>query len=138
MANAGLGQELLGLERRYWQAIQEKDVKTAMSLTDETCIVAGAHGVAAFDRTSFEKMMTSATYEVQGFKLDDDCQVLQLTDDVAVLAYKVHEDLVVDGKKLSLDAADASTWIRRNGQWVCALHTESLQGDPYGRDRVKT
>jgi hypothetical protein len=25
--------------------------------------------------------------------------------------------------------------VRRNGQWVCALHTESMLGDPFGRDR---
>ena len=23
----------------------------------------------------------------------------------------------------------------KDGRWVCALHTESLKGDPYGRDR---
>ena len=59
----------------------------------------------------------------------------QLGDDVAVLAYKVHEELTVDGKPVAFDAADASTWIRRGGRWLCALHTESILGDPYGRDR---
>lgn len=58
-----------------------------------------------------------------------------LEDDVALVAYKVHEDLTVDGKKVSMDAADSSVWVRRNDQWRCALHTESLAGDPYGRDR---
>ena len=58
-----------------------------------------------------------------------------LTDDVAVIASAVREDLTVDGKPLTIKAADASTWVRRNGRWVCALHTESLLGDPFGRDR---
>jgi len=35
----------------------------------------------------------------------------------------------------TLDAADASTWVKKDGRWLCALHTESLIGDPYGRDR---
>src|SRR6266540_6516732 len=39
-------------------------------------------------------------------------------------------------KPVELDAADASTWVRRNGKWLCALHTESLKGDPFGRDRL--
>ena len=26
--------------------------------------------------------------------------------------------------------------LRKNGGWVCALHTESIKGDPWGRDRV--
>jgi hypothetical protein len=42
----------------------------------------------------------------------------------------------VDGKAVTLDAADASTWVRRDGRWRCALHTESIQGDPFGRDRT--
>lgn len=58
--------------------------------------------------------------------------------DVAVLAYKVHEHLTVDGQPVSVDAADSSTWVRRDGRWVCALHSESIVGDPFGRDRRDT
>ena len=66
-----------------------------------------------------------------------DAQVQQLSDDVAIIGYKVREKLTVDGKPLTMEAADASTWVRKNGRWVCALHTESVAGDPYGRDRNK-
>ena len=41
-----------------------------------------------------------------------------VTDDVAVIAYKVHEELTVDGKTIELEAADSSTWVRLEGQWV--------------------
>ena len=58
-----------------------------------------------------------------------------LSEDVAVIAYRVKELLTVDGKPITIDAADSSTWVRRNGQWVCALHTEALIGDPFGRDK---
>jgi hypothetical protein len=34
-----------------------------------------------------------------------------------------------------MKAADSSTWVRRDGRWVCAVRTESLSGDPFGRDR---
>ena len=43
--------------------------------------------------------------------------------------------VTVDGEPVSLEAADVSTWVRRDGRWLCALHTESLAGDPFGRDR---
>ena len=43
---------------------------------------------------------------------------------VAIVAYKVHEDLIVEGKPVSLDATDSSTWVKRGGQWRCALHTD--------------
>jgi hypothetical protein len=131
-----LSKELLALEREYWQAIQDRDVTTAMRLSDETCIVTGASGVGALDRKSLGGMLENAKYKIRSFQIDDDVKVRQLGDDVAVLAYKVREELTVDGKPVTLEAADASTWVRRHGQWVCALHTESILGDPFGRDRA--
>jgi hypothetical protein len=62
--------------------------------------------------------------------------VRQLNADRAILGYKVHEDLSVDGEQVSIDAADTSAWVRRDDRWLCALHTESITGDPFGRDRV--
>jgi hypothetical protein len=135
--SAGLVRELLSLERQYWKAIQDRDVDTAMRLSDDTCIVAGAQGVGKLDRKSLGAMMKSPSYTLDSFRVDDDAQVSRLTDDVAILAYKVHEELTVEGKKVVLDAADASTWVKRDGQWLCALHTESLSGDPFGRDRQR-
>jgi hypothetical protein len=76
-------------------------------------------------------------YTLESFELDDDVKVQQISDDVAVLAYKVHEELTVDGKPVTLDAADSSTLVRRDGRWLCALHTESILGDPFGRDRQR-
>lgn len=135
MAKASVEQELLGLERKYWQAIKDKDVDAAMALTDDPCIVAGAQGVAKIDRAAMAKMMAAGTYTLESFDFEKDAQVRMLGDDIAIVAYKVHEKLKVDGKPVELHAADSSTWIRRDGQWVCAMHTESLAGDPYGRDR---
>ena len=37
------------------------------------------------------------------------------------------------GKKVKLEAYDSSIWLRRDGQWTCVVHTESLAGDPFGR-----
>lgn len=134
MASTTIEKELLGLERQFWQAMKDHDVEAAMKLTDFPCILAGPQGVSRVDKKSFEKMMSAATFEIDDFQLDD-AEVRLIGDDVAVVAYKVHEDLTVDGKSISLDASDSSTWIRRDGRWVCALHSEALVGDPFGRDR---
>ena len=138
MTNAGLTRELLQLERRYWKAIQDQDAETAMSLSDETCIIVGAQGVGKLTREALGGLMKPSKMicTIDAFELDERAQVTQLTEDVAILAYKVHEDVTVDGKKVSFDASDASTWVKRGGKWRCALHTESLVGDPFGRDRA--
>lgn len=127
--------ELLDLERRYWQAIKNHDVDTAMALTDEPCIVTGAQGIGLIDRQTLSTMLKTATYTLNRFVLKEGAQVRLLRDDVAIVAYQVHEELTVDGKPVTLEAADSSIWARRNGGWLCAAHTEAIAGDPFGRDR---
>jgi hypothetical protein len=126
--------ELMQLENRYWQALKEKDVDAAIRLTDDPCILTGAQGLASIDHETLKGMMTDAPYSLNAYDLRD-VQVRMLSDDVAIVAYKVTEDMTVEGKPVKLEAADASTWVRRDGRWVCALHTEAITGDPFGRDR---
>ena len=135
MTTMTIENELVDMERRYWQAIQDKDVNAAMELTDDQCIVAGASGVASINREAFAGMLNSSAWTLNEFEFVGDVQVRALTDDVAILAYKVKEQLTVEGKPLTLEAADASAWVRRDGRWVCALHTEAVAGDAFGRDR---
>jgi ketosteroid isomerase-like protein len=130
-------QELLELEKEYWQAMKRNDVDAALRMTTDPCIVAGASGVSSIDHATFKKMMTGAPWKINKFEIKDGAQVQRLTDDVAVVAYQVHEDMTVDGKPVSMDAADVSIWVRQKGRWLCAVHTESVAGDPYGQDGAK-
>ena len=125
--------ELVDLERRYWQALKDKDVAAAVELTDEPCIVAGAQGVGLIDHAGYVRMMEHATWTILDFQIGADVQVRRLGEDTAVIAYTVHEQLEVDGDPVAFDAADTSTWVRRGGRWLCAAHTESIAGDPFGR-----
>lgn len=127
--------EIIGLEQKFWDAIKSKDVKTMEDLTDETCILAGPQGASKFKNTDFSSMMKQQSYELVDFKFQDDWQVSILNDETAVIAYKIEEKLTVEGKPVTLSAAESSTWIKKDGKWVCSLHTESILGDPFGRDR---
>ena len=135
MTSTDIQAELTNLEQQYWQSIKDRDVATAMRLTADGCILTGAQGVSRIERKAFGDMMRSGGWSLNAFSLSD-VQVNLVTDDVAIVAYKVREQLTVEGKPLALEAADASTWVRENGEWRCALHTESIAGDPFGRDRT--
>jgi uncharacterized protein (TIGR02246 family) len=136
MPTATLEAELLDLEKQYWQALKDNDLDTALRLTDEPCLLTGAQGVGLVDRKTLVAMMKSASYTLNRFELKN-VQVRALRDDVALIAYQVHEELTVEGKPVVLDATDSSAWVRRDGRWLCAHHTESIAGDPFGRDRQK-
>jgi hypothetical protein len=136
MATAISEQELIELENKYWQAMKDGDVETAMSLTDTPCIVCGPQGIGSIGKKDFEEMLKSPSWKLLSFRLKEGAKMRTIGSDAAVLAYEVHEDLNVDGRPVSLDAAECSTWIRKDGRWLCASHTETIEGDPFGRDRV--
>lgn len=135
MTQTSVERELLDLERQYWQAIQDGDVETSLRLSADPCVVTGASGIGSIDRDTLGKMFRHAPWKLESFTLKDGAQVRMVTQDVAVVAYQVHEVLTVEGQRVELDAADASTWVRQDGTWTCALHTEAIAGDPFGRDR---
>jgi uncharacterized protein (TIGR02246 family) len=134
MGTKAVEQELIELEKQYWRAIRDKDMETTIRLTDDPCIVTGAQGIGSLDHKTYMEMMKAATWELNEFEVRD-AQVRLLSDDVAIVAYTVKEEMTVDGKPLTLEAADTSTWVRRDGRWLCTLHTEAITGDPFGRDR---
>jgi hypothetical protein len=106
-------------------------------LTDFPCIVTGAQGIGSLDEASYRAMLNGSSWSIEEFSVDDDATVRMLSDDTALIAYTVHEKLTAEERPVAVDAADSSVWVRREGQWKCAMHTESLLGDPFGRDRQR-
>ena len=107
--------------------MKSRDGEAAARLTADPCIVPGPNGVRQVARASIAEMVEGSTHEIKDYSLDTErAQVSTIGKDVAILAYPVHERMVVDGKPSSLDAFDLSVWVRRNGQWVCAAHTEAI------------
>ena len=129
-------QELLALERSYWDALQAQDARTVGRLTAHGSTIAGASGVSGVEPDSIGKMIESAPYTMTSYRIDPDTvRINRLCDDAVAIAYGVHEDLEVDGKPVKLDAFDTSVWKRTDSGWTCVLHTESIKGDAFGRDR---
>jgi Domain of unknown function (DUF4440) len=126
-------QELIDLEKRYWEAIQKRDGATATRLSDARCLVVGPQGIGKLDREGLAGLVENPPHELKRWRLDGDVHVSTIADGVALVAYKVNEEMVVDGQTTTLEAYDSSVWVRRDGGWVCAAHTETLAGDPYGR-----
>ncbi len=93
--------EILELEKRFWNSMKHKNIDAAFQLTADPCIITGAQGVSTIDKGTFTKMMSSAKWDLRDFTIDN-VQVQQLGEDVAIIGYKVHEDITVDGSRLAL------------------------------------
>jgi hypothetical protein len=126
--------EIVAQEHAFWRAMQDKDAAAAEAMSAERFVLTDAQGASRIEASAFGRMMAGASWTLDDYAIRDP-KVEKVTDDVAVIGYMVHETLTVNGKPVEFDAADASTWVRRDGRWVCILHTESIAGDPYGRDR---
>ena len=120
-----IDQELLELEKQYWEAICNRDGATATRLSDARCMVIGPQGIGKLDRQALAGMVENAPYQLKRYRLDDDVHVRTIADGVALIAYKVSEEIVIDGETQTLEAFDSSVWVRRDGGWVCAAHTET-------------
>jgi ketosteroid isomerase-like protein len=131
-------QELLALERSYWDALKDRDIRTVGRLTAEKSTVAGASGASIIGPSDIGKLVEQAQYKINDYRIDaQSTHVNRISDDVVAISYPVHEDLEVDGKPVKLDAFDVSVWKLTDNGWTCVLHTESIKGDAYGRDRMQ-
>lgn len=137
MTTATKAQEVLEHERRFWNAMRAKDGEAASQMTHDNCIVVGAQGVSAISPDTMARLTREGDWELERYTFDEStAQVQFVNEDVALVAYQVKEKLTVDGKPVNLEANDSSVWVRKNGEWLCAMHTESLAGDPFGRDKT--
>ncbi len=134
MAGTPTESEILAIEREYWQAMITKDAGVVSRLTADPSIVVGAQGVGSVGKQEIGFMVQSDKWKLRGFEFSD-VKLKSVDANTVIVAYSVKEDLEVDGKRLVLEANDASVWSRRSGAWECVLHTEAVKGDPFGRDR---
>lgn len=127
---------IIDLETKFWQAMVDRDMEACIALMPEKSMVTGSQGIALLSHDDYRGMarQSEKIWRLKSFRFDD-VKVNFPADDIAVIAYKVTEDMEVEGEPMTLQAADATTWVRRKEGWRAALHTESILGDPFGRDR---
>ena len=51
--------QIIGLEKKYWQGMENHDYGTVKNLTRFPCIIAGKTGVRSVDEATFKKMFES-------------------------------------------------------------------------------
>jgi hypothetical protein len=119
-------QDLIGLENKFWQSMVDEDTDTALGLLDEPALMVSSHGAMQFDHAGYRQMAEQGTTVLKSFKLSD-MNVVFPRDDMAVLTYRVKQATAQRGKsdEIKQEMADSSVWTRKDGQWLCVMHTET-------------
>jgi ketosteroid isomerase-like protein len=112
-------QQIINLEKKYWDAMAQKDYETVRSLTKFPCIVAGKNGVMSVDEPSYKKMFDSNNRKMEIKNISG--EQVQAGEDHAMIAYLI--EISYDGS--AMKCACTSTWVKEDGEWKCAMHTES-------------
>lgn len=117
--------EIIALEKSYWDAMKRKDGARTAQLSGQTALVTGARGVSSIAKDKMGKMTESEDWTLESYDFKD-VEVTVPTPDVAIIAYTVHQKVTMNGKSQDMEAADSSTWIRGAAGWECHAHSEAM------------
>ena len=123
---AATSKTLVALENKFWQSMVDEDVDTALGLLNEPALMVSGHGTIKFDHAGYRKMAEKGSMVVTAFKLSD-VDVVQPTEDTAVLTYRVEQSVAPRGQSRGTkqEMANSSTWVRQGEDWRCVMHTET-------------
>ncbi|MCJ0826254.1 nuclear transport factor 2 family protein [Luteimonas sp. 50] len=124
MAQSAQRTEIERLERAFWQSLVDRDAGTAKGLLAPQALMVSSHGTLRFDPAQYEKMLLDPKHGLLEYTLSD-MDVMFPSDDIAIATYRAHQKMEMDGQSLEQDVVDSSTWVRVDGGWKCAAHTES-------------
>lgn len=117
--------KILELEKKYWKGMEDHDFEAVRRLTRFPCIVAGKEGVRSVDEVSFRKMFDSGQNVPMKVLEISGVETQAIGENAAVIAYIIGFEHTIEGEKSSGICACSSSWVRENGEWLCAMHTES-------------
>ena len=121
----GNKQQIIDLETRFWQSMQDKDVDTAKSLIARAGLVTGPMGTMTIDPEKYAQMTRDGQWTLDQFEMKN-VEVVQPNPDSAIIAYEVHQTGEMKGKPMDMRCADSSVWVKEGDAWKCALHTETI------------
>lgn len=112
------------LEHAFWQSMVDREPAVATGMITEPALMVSGHGPMRFDHGEYTKMASNEQHRLLEYTLSD-MDVMFPSDDVAIATYRAHQKMEMDGKPLEFDSIDSSTWVKLDGAWKCAAHTES-------------
>ena len=117
---------LIDLENRFWRSMVDEDTDSALDMLSEPALMVSSHGAKKFDHDAYRKMAEQGSLVLTSYQLSD-IDVTFANDDTAILTYRVRQELAPRGKSAGVtqEMADTSTWVRKDGQWQCVMHTET-------------
>ena len=119
-----LEKHLIMLERRSWQAWQERDGKFFEEFLSADHVEVGPGGMSG--KTAIVRFVGSPncvvkTYSVRDFK------ITVFNSATALLTYYAEQDTTCNGRPVPSPAWASSLYVKKNGRWMNALYQQSAK-----------
>ena len=118
-------EDIIALEKSYWDAMKAKDGARTAALAAKVSIATGAQGVMSIAKNKMGEMTEDGKWTLESYSFDN-IEVSTPLVDVAIIAYTVKQKVKMNGKSQNLRAAESSTWIRGVDGWECHAHSETF------------
>ena len=118
---------LVTLEKSAYEAWKSKDAKFWDTFLSDKFVGYGSSG--KLDKASARKEYTGADCEIKSYALSDE-QMNVLSNNAALITYKITVDGACGGQKVPANSWAASVYVRDGGQWKGAFHAEAAVVDP--------
>jgi len=108
-------EDLVAMEKSIWKAFANHDAKAYADTMTDDAVEIGSDGEA----TTGEKLLasiSSPSCNVKSFDLAD-TKLRQLSPDIAILTYRLTQDVTCDGKKSPTKTFATAIYVRQGGKW---------------------
>lgn len=127
----GSKEEILNLEKKFWDCMRNHDIEGAMKLTSFPCLLSSSHGARLADENDFRnsfKQHEGWKMELTDFSNDN---VIFIDDRTAAISYEMTCEMISrhDETKI-VRAAAQSVWVKQDSDWKCVAHSESEMYSP--------
>lgn len=116
--------EIMCLERKFWQSMVDMDVDTAISLLNDYSASVCSGGIRHFTPSEYKSMALSGDARITSFEFFDERVIFPIPD-VAIASYKAKQTFEMNGRSHDMVVYDTTTWVKKGGKWLASAHTES-------------
>ena len=114
--------ELIEMEKRGFEAWQNKDVRFYQATSTESAYSVDRFGVLAHDQ--FLQAISNHPCKVNSYKMDS-FKATRLNQETALLTYRYTQDVVCLGKPEPSLIWASTLFLNREGKWLAAFHQET-------------
>lgn len=120
--------DIMKLETEFWQSMLDQEPEKAAALLTETATSVAMFGIHHFSPTEYIRMAKEGPAKITAFSFSNE-KVIFPTPDVAVATYEVEQKFEMKGQPQEMVCLDTTTWVRVDGKWLAAAHTETAKQD---------